>query len=888
MIARRRSFVSCALICLLAGALPAAARADGAGPRGALSRDVVPERYALTLHVDPRSDHFEGTVDITVRVAAPTRRLWLHGQGLQVRDARIRTGDRIVPLVWVEADTTTGVARLDAPEPVAAGAATLHLEWTAPYMPGAEGLSRVKVGDDAYVFTQMEPISARRAFPAFDDPQFKTPFEVAVLAPAADRVVANAPLAASEPAGEGLVRHRFAPTLPLPTYLLALAVGPLDIVEVPPVPPGSAARPPLPLRGVATRGQGAKLAFALEQAPAIVRVLEEYFGTPFPYPKLDLIASPGMGGAMENAGAIIFAEGLLLVDRQAPPSELKDFFEVTAHEVAHHWFGDLVTPRWWDDIWLNESFAEWMGIAVARRLRPDLVPATSVAHDALHAMASDARATGRPIRQPVTENGAIGSTFDAITYLKGASVLAMVESYLGADPFRRGVQAHLRLHAHATATADDFFATMAGTAAQPRVIDAFRSFVEQQGLPLVTARRGADSTVELAQARYVPVGGRASRASSWTIPLCATFYGARASGRRCALLGDAPARLTAPPEVGPVLAVLPNSDGAGYFRLALDDGNLRALLARAATLPDGEALVLADSVNGAFAAGEAKLATLLDAAAALAAHPNHQVATQLGSDLLTIAERMVPQAQQPVLRAHLGAIYLPRLDALGGKLDAAATAGDPPDRQLLRRKLVLLVALGARDPALRGRLVAAATAALADPRALDLGLRDCAWAVAVQERAAPVLDAVHRALTGTDALARDHAAFALGWSDEPRASAARALALDPAVATAEVYGLLAPQFARSATREAAWTWLQANFDALSRRIPDYARSGLFRFAEGFCTDAARAQVQAFGARKVRESGRGELELGRALESIGLCTALRAAHQDDLGALPPRP
>ena len=854
-------------------------------PRGQLSDDVVPQRYSLTLTIDPRQKSFSGEMEIQVRLKKPTQRIWLHGQGLQVKDATLRTAGHTQSLKYTEVDTVSGVARLDLPQAAAAGSGTLRLSYTADFGSEPQGLYRAVVGEDSYAFTQMEPIAARRAFPGFDDPQFKTPFEVTVIAPSADQVVANAPLAASTPLGNGTTRHRFQPTLPLPTYLIALAVGPLDIVEGKPIAARSVKRAALPLRIVATRGQGAKLAYALEHTPEIVLALEDYFRIPFPYPKLDMIASPIHLGAMENAGAIIFNDTFLVMSDNAPPSQLREFYEVSAHEIAHQWFGDFVTPRWWEDIWLNESFAEWMGIKIAHQLRPDLSPVTSLTQEALYAMTVDSRSAGRPIRQPIDDNMKIASTFDSITYQKGGGVLSMIESYSGPETFRRGVQRHLRQHPNGTAASDQFFAAMAAEAGQPGIVDAFRSFVNQPGLPLLTVRRKSATELELTQTRYAPLGAGMTQGESWKIPACINFYGTPGARKTCTLMTGTTAMMTIPQDVGAVVAVMPNADGAGYYRFALDDRDSAALLQRAARLSDREAMMLADSVKGGFQAGKVSLQSMLDAAAALATHPNRQVSTQPGFDLLEIHDRMLDAPQRAAFENKLAAIYGPRLQAVGAKLDAAGNAADTPDVQLQRRSLVYLVGLGAREPALRQRLSAASVKSLTDPAALDVGLRDRAWAVAVQERAAGIFDPLVRAVTADDALARQHAAIALGMDDDPTtAMQVRELSLDTHVPASEALTLMFLQFSAPETRTQSWDWLQKKFDRFSGRMPAFLQPYIFQMLEPFCDSSSRNEVSAFGATKVRQLGSGELEFRRAVESIDICIAQKAAHQDEFKTL----
>jgi Peptidase family M1 domain/Peptidase M1 N-terminal domain/ERAP1-like C-terminal domain len=859
--------------------------ADEPVPRGQLPDDVIPQRYALTLTIDPRQTSFTGEVEIQVQLKKPSKQIWLHGRGLQVKDATLQASGKTLRLKYTEVDTLSGVARLDLPLTSPAGSGTLRLSYTADFRTEPEGLYRTVVGDDSYVFTQMQAIGARRAFPGFDDPQFKTPFEITVIAPSADKAVSNAPLASSAPIGNGMTRHRFQPTLPLPTELIALAVGPLDVVEGKPIAARTVDRAPIPLRIVATRGQGPKLAYALEHTPEIVLALEDYFRIAFPYPKLDMIASPTHLGAMENAGAIIFNDTYLVMDENAPPSQLRGFYEAGAHEIAHQWFGDFVTPRWWEDIWLNESFAEWMGIKIAHQLRPDLVPDTSLTQEAIHAMEVDSQSVSHPVRQPVDDNMKIDSTFDSITYEKGGGVLSMIESYSGPETFRRGVQRHLLQHPNGTATSDEFFAAMAAAAGQPAIVEAFRSFVSQPGLPLLTVSRKSATQLELTQSRYAPLGAGMSHGQSWTIPLCINFYGTLGARKTCALMAGATATMAIPEDIGAVAAVMPNADGAGYYRFALDERDSAALLERADRLPDREAMMLADSVNGGFRAGRVSLQGMLAAAAALSTHPNRQVSTQPGFDLLTIHDRMLDAPQRDAFRKMLAAIYEPRLQAIGVKLDAASNAADTPDVQLRRRSLVDLVGLGAREPALRRQLSEASVKSLTDPSALDLGLRDRAWAVAAQDRAPGVFSALVTAVAADDALARQHASFALGLDNDPvTAAQARELSLDTGVPALAALGIMFQQFGGPETRAPSWGWLQKNFDRFSGRMPGSVQPFIFLLLEPFCDSSSRDEVKAFGATKVRQLGTGEFEFRRSVESIEICMAQKAAHAGDFKAL----
>ncbi|MFQ5635643.1 MAG: M1 family metallopeptidase, partial [Gammaproteobacteria bacterium] len=516
---------------------------DQGVPAGRLGDAVRPLAYRLDLTILPEREDFAGLAEIDVEMTAATSVIYLHGNGLVVSRASLTTpsGD-IIDADYEQVDDT-GVARVNLAAPAPAGPATLRFEYSAPFRARPEGLYRSEVDGAFYAFTQFQPIDARRVFPGFDEPVFKTPFDVTVTARETDAVISNAPIHSEEPAGDGLKRVTFAATEPLPTYLLAFAVGPLDVVASAALPPNAVRDRPLPLRAAATRGKGDRLRFALENTAEIVTYLEDYFAVEYPYPKLDLISSPENGtGAMENAGAIVYGDALILLADNASAEQRQRFGAVHAHELAHHWFGDLVTPKWWDDTWLNESFASWMGNKAAHAWRSEYELDMVSLVQALAAMNLDARIAARQVRQPVANNLQIASSFDAITYLKGGGVLSMFESYLGEDGFRDGLRAHMRRFPHAVADVEDFMASLAEGSGRPDVVPAFRSFIDQPGVPLVDATLSCDGDrpgLSLRQSRYLPVGSRGDAGQTWQLPFCVRYGHGQALTKECLLLTGA-------------------------------------------------------------------------------------------------------------------------------------------------------------------------------------------------------------------------------------------------------------------------------------------------------------------------------------------------------------
>ena len=338
-------------------------------PLGQLTDAVVPHAYRLDMTIDPAASRFSGHVEIDARLKSASRFVHIHGRDLAMHKALAHVGGKVFTGTW-QPQGDSGLALLSFDQPLPAGPVTFAFDYDAGFQDGPAGLFHVKVGDDWYSWSQFESIDARSAYPSFDQPGYKQPFSVTIRTPKGLKAISNAPEESVTEEG-GMDVHRFAPTAPLPSYLLAMMVGPF--VEVASsVPPSPQRARPLPLRIISTRQNAAKLSFALENSKTIVALLEDYFGQAFPYPKLDQITSPIMPGAMENAGADLYQDNLLVLDEAASIPQKRNFGMVVAHELAHQWFGDLVTPAWWDDIWLNESFANWMGFRIGAKWRPDL------------------------------------------------------------------------------------------------------------------------------------------------------------------------------------------------------------------------------------------------------------------------------------------------------------------------------------------------------------------------------------------------------------------------------------------------------------------------------------------------------------------------------------
>ncbi len=861
------------LLCstLLAMSTAAWAQTDPGAPKGRLPDAAKPTAYRLDMTILPDRPRFSGHVEIDVDVKAPVDHLYMHGRGLNVSHAIARVGGEARPAKWTQVDPT-GVVRLDFAVPLPAGKAVLVFDYDAAFSDAPSGLYHIKVADRWYSWTQFESIDARAAYPSFDEPGFKTPFTISITTQPGYAAVSNAPQASVTRAGE-LETHRFQPTRPLPTYLVAMVTGPF-LHQTGAVPPDAQRAAPLPLGVVATQAQTGKTDYVLAETPRIVGLLEAYFGQPFPFPKLDQIASPEMPGAMENAGADIYADPIILLDRGASTRQLQVFGEVVSHELSHQWFGDLVSPAWWDDIWLNESFANWMGYRIGDAWRPDLKIGVQALAEGFAAMDTDALEVGRPIHQHIATNAEIDSAFDSITYGKGGQVVAMIAAYMGDDLFRSGVRLHLSRHAYGNATTDQFFGSLADAAHDPRILAAMRSFVDQPGVPLVSFERRGDQLIAT-QSRYAYLGSSPAP-QSWIVPLCLSTGGPR----QCSLLDRAPT----PIALRPGSYLMPNAGGAGYYRFELPAADWRTLISTLPLLSPGEALATDDSLWASFAAGRTPATSLVAETRAIVANPDSNASVAAGEHWARLHARGLIEG--PALadyRRFMEQTYAPRLHAIGFNPTTGAYAAEPPDRQKLRQSLVSLVSREAEAPELNAQLAQAARTYLTgDPAALDQSFLGSAFIAYVQVGGVPAAKAlVEKALTSEDPQVRgnmlgavsasgrvDVANWVLGFQD---------LRLRPLERVNLVTGLAHA----AGTRELGGDWLVANYDQLTSGANGiFLTSRLPSALSNQCSAERATRMDQVLGPKVRAIG-GVLDFERTIETVRHCGELKSAREADL-------
>jgi alanyl aminopeptidase len=834
-----------------------AAPPGAAGPAGALEppqptlrlpRNFEPTRYTARLVIDPRRSDFDGSIAIAGNVAERSSVIWLHGYKLNVGKATAQREGVELPLTV----TPRGADLLEvrAPRPLDPGAWTLALDYTGLLDPvNTTGAFRQTVGDHAYVFTQFEAIYARRVFPCVDEPDRKVPWKLTLDVPKQLTAVSNAPQASEAPLDDKWKRVELAPTRPLPSYLVAFGVGPFDVVDAGTTKRGT------PVRILALARRGAEAAYAAKTSPRIVELAEDWFGTPYPYEKLDMLAIPiTVGfGAMENAGLITYTETLILHD-PARPSKARQrrWGVVAAHEVAHQWFGNLVTPAFWDDIWLNEGFANWIEYKITSQLEPAWRDDQADLDVRNRALASDALVTARQIRQPIAGTDDILTAFDRITYDKGASVLNMFEHYVGADVFQRGVREHLAARAWGNATSADFIAAIAKAAgakvaalggapdeaAGARLVaDGFASFLSQPGAPEITATlscSGGKASVELAQRRYVPPGAPTPAGGKpWTLPICVAYDRGGARGEACTILDRATGALALPGGPACPRWVMPNAGGRGYYRNAYT-------MAQVATLRDEawprlswhERRAISFDVAQAATRGRLPLAVALSLVPRLLAG-NDRFTVGPALDLVAHLDRLVPAALRGKYELYLRQTFGPGAAQAG--LRGKGT--DTLDLEATRAGFIHAVAWQGRDP----KLVAEAARLVERGwRDLPQPLRGVVLATAVDARPELFERVLRDVRTDPDRTRRQEMYSALaGVRDPARQKRALGLVIDPKIDLREALWMLVG--ARSdASRAVAQQFFRDHADAIIRRAPSSAVSSPLAQLSALFTGACRA------------------------------------------------
>jgi len=854
------------------GTAPAAL--EGLAPTGRLPTGVRPLAYKFELLLDPRADDFSGDVAIDVNLDAPTRRIWLHGKGLVVSKAIATTAaGNVVAGDYAEV-LKSGVSAISFAEELPAGVITLQLQYSGDFDRNLAGLFKVEEQGEPYVLAKSESIQARAYLPGFDEPGLKATFDISLRIPADFEAIGNAPVIDKYATGDGLQRIVFATTPPMSTYLLSLAVGPFDIVEREPIPPSDFRARPIPLRGVARKGRGGDLNLVLDVTPRMIEIFEGELQQPYPFAKLDIVAAPQWpSGATELSAAITYREQLLLVGDNPAPGARLTLLGVHAHEISHMWFGNQVTPPWWDDLWLKEGFATWATPLVLKLLEPDGGHELNAAVRSIGAMQLDSLASTRAIREPIEDNNEIRNAYDAITYAKSLGVIHMVDEYFGSDTFRPALGRYIKSFSGGVADSTAFYEVIAEETKTPALTETFRGFVEQTGVPLLQTtldcKLDGAPALTLRQSRYKALGSPIEDTGKlWNIPVCVRSNNAS----QCVMMTQAQQTLLLADTNCPQW-VLPNAGGNGYYRWALDEAAWAALIEDFELLTPVEALSAIDSAFAAFEAGEFDAANLLDVVAAASRAQARQVITAPLPHLQKYVRDYFSPAARAGFLAFARGLYQPIVASSVDSTDA--------DRQVLYADLISFLALTAQDPDARKRLLQRAHAFTGfnrerDSNALTSDLYYPALAVAIEDSDAGFLQHLVKFRSSIDDPLFDNAsANAIGHDNHPdHVEVIHALALGEQLGPREKFGMISFALSQSALRDQHWSWLRENFPAVVDKIPAQWRGRTPRMATNFCDDSRRTELGDLFAKYGDLVPGYQRNLSQTEESIGLCMALK--------------
>jgi alanyl aminopeptidase len=848
-------------------------------------QDVQPTSYKADLTLDPTKDTFSGSLTIQLQVVKPAQTIWLNQEKISIKSAVLTAqGVQHKASMVPGGDDFVGIS-FDGPIP--AGAAVLAIQYSGEVVSkNSSGIFRQQEGGNWYLFTQFEPTDARAAFPCFDEPSYKTPWQITLHVPAIDAAISNTP-PASETSSNGMMTVVFKETKPLPSYLVAFAVGPFDFVNA-----GVAGANKVPVRIVVPKGKADEAKYAAEVTATILSRLEDYFGIPYPYEKADQVAIPNTAGfgAMENVGMVTYEQNIILADPKTDRiGRQRGYASTAAHELAHQWFGDLVTTAWWDDIWLNEAFATWMERKLIAEWKPEWQTRVSDVSDKLGAESDDSLISVRKIRQPITSKDDINNAFDTITYQKGASVIGMFENWMGPEEFRKGVQGYLKQYAFRATTAAEFLDSLS-TSSKRNVTTAFSTFLNQAGVPVVTVAldcTGAKPALKVEQERFLPTGSKGSLNQKWDIPLCVRYGSGETGQNQCALVTQPSQTVVLEGAQGCPLWVQANDRAIGYYRVDYRGALLKFLVAGDVEnrLPAAERADLMGNAHALSGAGRLPAAEVLSLVETFHNDPERYVLQTAMSLALDPRAHLVPDNLLPNYQRFL----LKNFQARARELGWAPKAGESDDTRLLRAQIVRPVATAGGDMELADQARGLAAKWFGDHAAVDPNMLSSVLGTAAYYGDKALFERLlaefkktkdrqlRRTLIGAMSSFRERDAIDAGMN----------ALLSGDVPFLEGAGLLFSGQGQAATRKVPFEFLKAHWDQVVAKMPtgggfDFG-SVLPEVGASYCDASSRDELKSFFAPKVDKFVGAPRALDQTIESIDLCIANKAAQEPGVAA-----
>ncbi|HYJ31917.1 MAG TPA: M1 family metallopeptidase [Candidatus Binatia bacterium] len=851
---RRSHVLFSAIVLTLAAA--SVARADEAR----LPTDVQPRFEAVQLQLDPSKPDYTGTVRVDLTVRQPTETIRFHAQALDLRRVELAGADGKTLLAYGPDDH--GIVTAKGTATIAPGDYVLTIDFVNDFDRTAASLFRLETGGRWYAYTQFEAVDARKAFPCWDEPAYKVPWQVTLSIPDGQEAVSNTPVEKDTRAG-GVRTLVFGKTKPLPSYLIAMAVGPLEFVPI------SGLR--VPGRVVVPQGSKALASTAATMTPPLFDALERWFGIPYPYEKLDLIAVPEFSpGAMENPGAITYGDQFLLFDEKSISASQKRTFAVfTAHEMAHMWFGDYVTMKWWDDLWLNESFAEWMGDKIADQVFPAYRIPLHELSDGERALATDAQLATHAVRRPVKTMDNLYEAADDLAYHKGQAVLYMTERWIGPEVFRKGVVGYLKEHAYGSAEGKDLWNAL-GRASGKDVPGVLASFLDQPGVPVVNAELKRSGEVELSQKRFLNYGVAAPERTLWKIPVTLLWISGGKPKTLSVLLDQERMTVRLPGKTPPW--VHPNADEGGYYRWSVDAGSLPSLIADAPTaLTARERVGFVQNATGLLHSGAIHGDRYLEALAGFSEDSNPLVIQSLANALTGVEDVFVTDTNEGGFAAYVRRLLGPAMRRFG--IDRKP--GEDEAVSLVRPSLYDWLGDEGHDEEVLGHAEALAASFLRDRASIDPSLIAQSLRLsAIRGDSTRFGEYQRRFEAATVPAERGYFLSALGTFRDP---ALRRRALDYVLTgplrPQEYYEIPQAIGALPRQRDEVWAWWTGHYqEVVARMPPEYAM--FIPFSAGGCSATRLQSAQAFFADPKNQKAGTMNMLAKVAEGTQDCLELR--------------
>lgn len=830
-----------------------------------------PENYKLKFTPDLDAAKFEGDETITIRVLKPTSKIVLNAADIDFHEVTIANGGALQKATATPEKEKEMVV-LAVEKPLSEGPATIHITYGGILNSEMRGLYLGK--DDQgrkYASTQFEATDARRAFPSFDEPDYKATFDITAVADKGLTAISNQKIISDEPGPGDKHTVKFATTAKMSSYLAALVIGNFEYIE------GEADG--IPIRVYATTGKKEMGQFALESAEHILTYYDKYFGIKYPYGKLDLVGIPDFSaGAMENTGCITFREVILLIDEKQGSVDLKkEIASVIAHEMAHQWFGDLVTMKWWDDIWLNEGFATWMSSKPLQKWRPEWNFNLDDVRDTGGTLNYDALENTRPIHQAADTPAQIQELFDGIAYGKAAAVLRMLESYLGEETFRSGVNAYVKQHQYANATAADFWDAQAKTSKKP-VDQIMPTWVQQAGEPIVDLKAqcpGSSTNVTLTQQRFYFDRSKFESPGDqiWQIPICLK---SSSGSQKCELLTKKEATFTVPGCSNWLLG----NEGAGYYHVGYQPDMVRALATVAETkLSPAARITLQNDIWASVRVGREPVGDYLAFGQGLITDHSTPVLEDLLTRLNYIGENLVNDSDRDSYRAWLRQLLEPVMKNVGWE----PKPGETDEQKTLRPRVLLALGRDAHDPEAFAEARKLADMALSDPSSVDHDLLFAALPVAAMNGGADLYDKVMSAMKGAKSPEEYYNFFFTlpQFTDPKLLQRTLDFAISPDVRSQDALQLVTSVLGNPAGQQLAWDFIRQHWSEMEKAGGPFASAEVVGATSSFCDTALRDQVtEFFNAHKVPAA---ERTYKQSLERINNCIDLKSQQQPQLAS-----